>query len=58
MAAEILERVNASGLGPLGLGGRTTALGCRVAFHPTHIASLPVALDLNCHSLRVSRAVI
>jgi fumarate hydratase subunit alpha len=58
LAGDLLKLVNASGLGPLGLGGRTTALGCRVKIHPTHLASLPVALNLNCHSLRTGRSIL
>ena len=58
LAEDLLAKVNATGLGPLGLGGRTTALGCRVKIHPTHLASLPVALNLNCHSFRTGRLVL
>jgi fumarate hydratase subunit alpha len=58
LAQEVLARVNALGLGPLGLGGRTTALGCRVKLHPAHLASLPVALNLNCHSFRTGRSIL
>jgi fumarate hydratase subunit alpha len=50
----ILERVNALGIGPQGLGGRTTALAVNIDIHPTHIAGLPVAVNLGCHSMRRS----
>jgi fumarate hydratase subunit alpha len=58
LASETLSGLNASGLGPMGLGGRTTALGMRLKLHPTHLASLPVAVNVNCHSLRTGRAVL
>jgi len=48
----MLERINASGIGPQGLGGRTTALAVHVEHYPCHIASLPVAVNLNCHAAR------
>jgi len=48
----MLERINASGLGPQGLGGRTTALAVHVDYCPCHIASLPVAVNINCHAAR------
>lgn len=50
--AAVLERINASGVGPQGLGGRTTALAVHVETHPCHMASLPVAVNLNCHAAR------
>lgn len=46
---ELLEAVNGLGIGPQGLGGRTTALAVHVEWAPCHIASLPVAVNLNCH---------
>ena len=52
LEAELLERINATGLGPMGLGGDTTALAVHVKSHPCHIASLPVAVNLDCHSHR------
>ncbi len=48
----LLEKINQLGIGPMGLGGNTTALGVNVLFHPCHIASLPVAVNLQCHSHR------
>ncbi|MDR2422798.1 MAG: fumarate hydratase [Deltaproteobacteria bacterium] len=55
LADEIFEAVNASGVGPMGLGGRTTVLGLRVKICPTHLASLPIAVNLCCHSFRCGR---
>ncbi|QSH41651.1 fumarate hydratase [Lentisphaerota bacterium ZTH] len=49
---EILERINTSGVGPQGLGGDTTALAVHIEKFPCHIASLPVAVNLNCHAAR------
>ncbi|MBQ7503520.1 fumarate hydratase [bacterium] len=49
---EILEKVNASGIGPGGLGGSTTALDVHIETYPCHIASLPAAVNLNCHAAR------
>jgi fumarate hydratase subunit alpha len=52
LEATLLERVNALGIGPQGLGGRVTALAVNVEVMPTHIAGLPVAVNLGCHSTR------
>lgn len=49
---ELLARINASGIGPAGLGGRTTALAVNIKTFPTHIASVPVAVNLCCHASR------
>jgi fumarate hydratase subunit alpha len=48
----ILELINQTGIGPQGLGGKTTALGVNIETYPTHIACLPVAVNLGCHSTR------
>lgn len=58
LESEILEKINASGIGPQGLGGDTTALAVHVEYYPCHIASLPVAVNLNCHAARHATAVI
>ena len=50
--AELLERINNLGIGPMGLGGRTTALAVHVNSYPTHIASIPCAVNIQCHSCR------
>jgi len=52
---EILDSVNALGIGPQGLGGDTTALGVHVEVFPCHIASLPVAVTIECHSHRTRK---
>lgn len=53
---ELLQAVNATGIGPQGLGGRVTALAVHVAYYPTHMASLPVGIALGCHALRRAEA--
>jgi len=55
---EILSRINDLGIGPLGFGGRTTALAVHAEVIPTHIASLPVAVNLQCHSARHKEAIL
>ena len=55
---ELLERINGLGIGPMGYGGRTTALAVNVEVFPAHLASLPVAVNFNCHSSRHKEAVI
>ena len=58
MEEEILARVNALGLGPGGLGGRTTAFAVNINTYPTHIAGLPVAVNICCHVNRhISREI-
>lgn len=52
LEAELLEMVNASGIGPQGFGGRTTALAVNIETMPTHIAGLPCAVNINCHVTR------
>jgi len=49
---KILDAVNKTGIGPQGLGGRTTALACNIEYAPCHMASLPVAVFMGCHSTR------
>ena len=49
---ELLELINKTGIGPQGLGGSTTALKVHIEWYPTHIASLPVAVNINCHAAR------
>ena len=55
---EILAKVNALGIGPMGLGGSTTALAVHASVMPAHIGSLPVAVNLQCHSARHKEAVL
>lgn len=52
---KIKDLINDTGIGPQGLGGNTTALGVHIETYPTHIASLPVAVNLGCHSTRRCR---
>ncbi len=54
----LLEQINALGIGPQGLGGSTTALGVNVEIYPTHIAGLPVVVNINCHASRHLETVI
>ncbi len=55
---EILQAVNRLGIGPMGLGGKTTALGVNINTYPTHIAGLPVAVNVGCHSLRSAERIL
>lgn len=55
---ELLERINRLGIGPQGFGGRITALAVHVEAEPCHIASLPVAVNLQCHAARHKEAVL
>lgn len=52
MERELLERINRLGIGPQGYGGRTTALAVHIEVYPAHIASLPAAVNINCHAAR------
>jgi len=58
MEKEILERVNNLGIGPGGLGGRTTALAVNIAYTPTHIAGMPVAVNVCCHAARHAEGIL
>ncbi len=58
LEAEILERVNKLGIGPQGFGGKVTALAVHVETFPCHIASLPVAVNIQCHSARHKEAIL
>lgn len=55
---ELLQKVNELGIGPMGYGGRTTALAVNIEVFPSHIASMPLAVNINCHSSRHREAVI
>jgi len=55
---EMLDRINELGIGPQGFGGKTTALCVNIEQYPAHIASLPVAVNINCHVTRHKREVI
>ncbi|HUU04652.1 MAG TPA: fumarate hydratase [Patescibacteria group bacterium] len=53
MEKRIFARINKLGIGPMGMGGRTTSLAVHIVSHPCHIASFPVAVNINCHSHRI-----
>ena len=55
---ELLEKINALGIGPQGFGGRTTALAVHIETLPTHIAGLPCAVNINCHVARHQTEVL
>ena len=58
LEAELLKRINDLGIGAMGYGGRITALAVHVEVFPAHIASLPVAVNIQCHSVRHREAVL
>ncbi len=58
LEAELLKRINAIGTGPQGFGGTTTALAVHVETFPAHIASMPVAVNIQCHSARHKETVL
>ncbi|GEN35547.1 fumarate hydratase [Aneurinibacillus danicus] len=55
---ELIQEINALGIGPQGMGGRTTALDVHIEVFATHIAGLPVAVNINCHASRHKTAVL
>lgn len=55
---DFLKEINRLNIGPMGLGGRTTALGVNIETYPTHIAGLPVAVNISCHALRSASAAL
>jgi fumarate hydratase subunit alpha len=55
---ELLEKINNLGIGPMGLGGRITSLAANVLVAPCHIASMPVGVNVQCHSARYKEAVL
>jgi len=58
MEQELLEAINKTGIGPQGYGGTVTALDVHVKMVPCHIASLPVAVNIQCHAHRIKEAII
>lgn len=58
MEDELLAALNKLGIGPMGMGGRTTALGVKIEMAPCHIASLPLAVNIQCHSARHKEVII
>ncbi|MBL7081451.1 MAG: fumarate hydratase [Candidatus Omnitrophica bacterium] len=55
---ELLSEINKLNIGPMGLGGRTSALAVNIETYPTHIAGLPIAVNLSCHALRMATRVL
>ena len=55
---EMLDKINALGIGPQGFGGKTTAIGLNIETLPTHIAGMPCAININCHVTRHKSEVI
>ncbi|WP_317311872.1 fumarate hydratase [Clostridium thermobutyricum] len=55
---ELLEKINELGIGPQGFGGLTTSIGINIEVYPTHIAGLPVAVNINCHATRHKECII
>lgn len=58
LESELLEEINKLGIGPQGLGGNTTALAVNIETFPTHIAGLPVVVNINCHAARHKKVII
>ncbi len=56
--SSLLKAINKTGIGPQGIGGLTTALSCHIRTFPTHIAGMPVAVNLNCHASRHKEAYL
>ncbi|MDN5364666.1 MAG: fumarate hydratase subunit alpha [Eubacteriales bacterium] len=55
---DLLAKINCLGIGPAGFGGRITALAVHIETHPTHIACLPVAVNISCHATRSAEAIL
>ena len=55
---ELLKEINKLNIGPMGLGGKTTALSVNIETYPTHIAGLPVAINISCHALRSAAKIL
>lgn len=55
---DLLKQINKTGIGPMGLGGKTTALALKILTYPTHIAGLPVSVNISCHALRSAAIVL
>ena len=58
MEQELLNEINQLGIGPMGLGGTTTCLGVKIEMRPCHIASLPLAVNVQCHSSRIKEVTL
>ena len=55
---ELMKDINSLGIGPMGLGGRTTVFGINIVEHPTHIAGLPIAVNVSCHATRSASKIL
>ena len=55
---ELMAKINSLGIGPMGLGGKTTVLGINILDYPTHIAGLPVAVNVSCHATRSAEKIL
>lgn len=55
---DLLKEINKTGIGPMGLGGRTTALAVKIQKYPTHIAGLAVSVNISCHALRSASVIL
>lgn len=58
MEQELLDAINDLGIGPMGLGGKTTSLDVKIEMRPCHIASLPLAVNVQCHSSRIKEVIL
>lgn len=58
MEQELLQKMNDMGIGPQGLGGKTTVLGVNIETYPTHIAGMPIAINISCHVTRHCHKII
>ncbi|HDZ77242.1 MAG TPA: fumarate hydratase, partial [Candidatus Omnitrophica bacterium] len=58
LEADLLNRINKLNIGPMGLGGKNTCLAVNIQSYPTHIAGLPVAVNISCHALRSATKII
>ncbi|MCK9604640.1 MAG: fumarate hydratase [Candidatus Omnitrophica bacterium] len=55
---DLLKKINKLNIGPMGLGGKATCLAVNIQFYPTHIAGMPVAVNISCHALRSATAIL
>lgn len=55
---DLLKQINKTGIGPMGLGGKSTALAVKIKKYPTHISGLPVSVNISCHALRSASVVL
>ena len=58
LECDLLKKINRLNIGPMGLGGKTTALAVNIETYPTHIAGLPVCVNISCHALRSASAIL